>query len=153
MARSNFLKLARVSTRCIRSPLIPKRSLRALCITQTSKPNPLTTTRAFHASKPSFKGLSPETDNPQPKQPEAHTTSAAEPTEITLEEYHQVADACMDTIVAKLEQLQETREDVDVEFSVRIYLSPIHTLSLSFIPTKYTFMSLELSRAATYADN
>lgn len=120
MARSNLLKLARVSTRCTRFPLVPKSSLRALSIAQTSKssPLPLTAARAFSASRCAYKGLSPETDNPQPRQPEEHTTNAAEPTEITIEEYHQVSDAYMDNILAKLEQLQEAREDVDVEFSV-----------------------------------
>jgi frataxin len=80
-----------------------------------------------------FKGLSPETDDPQPKQPEAHAATAPSPTEVTMEEYHQASDAYMDTIVAKLEQLQEQREDVDVEFSVRIYFSSTYSLSLPFI--------------------
>ena len=132
MARSNLLKLARVSTCCIRSPLVPRSSLRALSIAQTSKPSPLTPARAFHASKPAFKGLSPETDDPQPKQPEAHTTSAAAPTEITMDEYHLVSDAYMDTILARLEQLQESREDVDVEFSVCALCSSL-TLFLSHL--------------------
>lgn len=106
--------------------------MRALSIAQTSKPSPLTPARAFHASKPAFKGLSPETDDPQPKQPEAHTTSAAAPTEITMDEYHLVSDAYMDTILARLEQLQESREDVDVEFSVCALCSSL-TLFLSHL--------------------
>jgi hypothetical protein len=45
-----------------------------------------------------------------------------------MDEYHQVSDAYMDTIVAKLEQLQEAREDVDVEFSVcTIHTFPWHS--------------------------
>ncbi len=123
MARSNLLQLARHSTRCIRTPLPARGSIRALPIIQTSKCNPVIASRAFHASKSAFKGLSPETDNPQPKKPEAHAASASQPTEISIEEYHQVSDAYMDTVVAKLEQLQEQREDVDVEFSVRNYTS------------------------------
>jgi frataxin len=120
MARSNLLKLARLSTRCARSPFVPRSSLRAISITRNSKPKPLIAARAFSASRCTYKGISPETDNPQPKQPEPHTTGAAEPTEITMEEYHQVSDAYMDNVMAKLEQLQEAREDVDVEFSVCI---------------------------------
>jgi hypothetical protein len=41
-----------------------------------------------------------------------------------MEEYHQLSDAYMDALVSKLEQLQEQREDVDVEFSVTISPSP-----------------------------
>jgi frataxin-like iron-binding protein CyaY len=42
-----------------------------------------------------------------------------------MDEYHQVSDAYIDTIMAKLEQLQEQREDVDVELNVRGYFSTI----------------------------
>lgn len=133
MARSTLLKLARLSVRCSYPRVTARSSLRASSIIQFSRPSPVVAARAFHASKPVFKGLSPETDNPQPKQPEAHTATAPSPTEITVEEYHQASDAYMDTIVAKLEQLQEQREDVDVEFSVRIYFSSTYSLSLPFI--------------------
>lgn len=38
--------------------------------------------------------------------------------ELTNEQYHEVADLYIDNLVAKLEQIQEEREDVDVEYSV-----------------------------------
>jgi len=154
MARSNLLKLARLSTRCIRSPLTARSSKRALSITQSSKSSPLIAVRAFHASKLVYKGLSPETDNPQPKQPEAHTATAAVPTEISIEEYHQVSDAYMDIVVAKLEQLQEQREDVDVEFSAGVLtlnFPPIGTYVLNKQPpNKQIWLSSPLSGPKRY---
>lgn len=45
-------------------------------------------------------------------------TSDAGPANISIEQYHQLSDEYMDSIVAKLEELQEEREDVDVEYSV-----------------------------------
>lgn len=43
--------------------------------------------------------------------------------ELTQEQYNELSDEYMDTMVEKLEELQEEREDVDVEYSVRSYLS------------------------------
>jgi frataxin len=41
------------------------------------------------------------------------------PASISIEQYHQISDEYMDAVVAKLEELQEAREDVDVEYSVQ----------------------------------
>ncbi len=77
--------------------------------------------RSISTSSLSLKGLSPESEDPKPPglEEEAKIT---EPTEITIEEYHELSDSYLDNIVAKLEQLQEARDDVDVEFSVSIPL-------------------------------
>lgn len=41
------------------------------------------------------------------------------PESISVEEYHEAADAYIDSILVQLEQLQEERADVDCEYSVR----------------------------------
>jgi hypothetical protein len=43
---------------------------------------------------------------------------ATEPTPLSTDQYHKLSDAYIDILVAKLEQMQEEREDVDVEYSV-----------------------------------
>lgn len=50
-----------------------------------------------------------------------------EPTPLSTDEYHKISDAYIDTLVAQLEAMQEEREDVDVEYSVRplIPFSPL----------------------------
>ena len=45
----------------------------------------------------------------------------SEPANITIDEYHKLSDAYIDGLVARLEELQEEREDVDVEYSVRYH--------------------------------
>ena len=45
--------------------------------------------------------------------------SAAEPTELTIEEYHQKSDAYIDSMVEALENMAEQREDMDVEYHVQ----------------------------------
>lgn len=65
------------------------------------------------------KGLSPESEiPPAPKDPEEISQPVVAAV-ITDAEYHALADEYLETIVAKLEELQEGREDVDVEFAVR----------------------------------
>jgi len=76
--------------------------------------------RSFSITAPTSKGLSPETENPQPTEPEASGSSAAVPAPLTDQQYNEISDDYMNTIVEKLEQLQEEREDVDVEYSVRL---------------------------------
>lgn len=75
--------------------------------------------RAFANASTLKKGILPETDNPPAKntEPEARVTA---PTDISIGEYHEVADRYIDHLVATLEELQEEREDVDVEYSAGV---------------------------------
>jgi len=59
----------------------------------------------------------PDTHDPQPPQnePEAHPT---QPTDVSDEDYHEHADRYMESAHDKAEQMQESREDVEVEYSV-----------------------------------
>ena len=130
MARTTLLKLARLSIRSTRpscthlSSLLPRRSLPKLSIlNSTSRSTPLILSRPLSSTGIALKGITPESSNPQPKEPESHDVSASSPTQITMEEYHLVSDEYMDRVVQKLEQLQEAREDVDVEFSVSFHPS------------------------------
>ena len=47
-----------------------------------------------------------------------------EPAAITVDVYHKLSDAYIDALLAQLEELQEEREDVDVEYSVNPPRSP-----------------------------
>lgn len=80
---------------------------------------PVTTRRPFSTTRQLTKGLSPESAEPAPKEAEtAAYESPSAPAEISVEEYHELADAYLDTLMEKLEALQEEREEVDVEYSV-----------------------------------
>lgn len=125
MARINILRICRLANRNVLSTSqrcqVP--AARALS-TKTILPAAGTVKSYISGSvrniscSPAFsKGIYPETDNPPAKslEPEA---KAKEPTELTNEEYHEAADNCIDRLVATFEELQEAREDVDVEYSV-----------------------------------
>lgn len=75
---------------------------------------PYPTPQHSHAYHPVRSISTTATLKASPPIPEASTLSA--------ESYHTISDAYIETLVAQLEELQEEREDVDVEYSV---LDPI----------------------------
>ena len=60
---------------------------------------------------------------PDTEHPVKEESAPAEPTygvvELSDSKYHELADAYLDAVLAKFEQLQDSREDVDIEYSVR----------------------------------
>jgi frataxin len=127
MTRTAISKLVRSSSQSLR-PLVSRSSsttirssiLRPAVLPITShgfRGSSIQAPRFFSTTRPSLKGLSPETDNPQPKESESHVTASG-PAEITIEQFHEVADEYLNALIEKLEQLQEETEEVDVEYSV-----------------------------------
>jgi frataxin len=46
------------------------------------------------------------------------SVSASGPADITIEQFHELADQYLEALIEKLEGLQEETEEVDVEYSV-----------------------------------
>ena len=63
--------------------------------------------------------MMPDQENPEPPKGEPEEAPPMQPTALEDEEYQVVADAWMDAINEKAEAMQEAREDVEVEYSVR----------------------------------
>ncbi|KAI9847385.1 MAG: Mitochondrial chaperone Frataxin [Sclerophora amabilis] len=82
--------------------------------------------RAFQTAVISLKGLSPDSEDPTPKD-SSESEPVAQPAEVSIEEYHTQADIFMDELLSKLEALQEERAEVDVEYTSGV-------LTLSFPP-------------------
>lgn len=89
--------------------------------------------RSFSTSKPAHKGLSPDSEDPKPKEAEKHAT-AAKPADLSTEKFHEFADQFIEAVIGKMEQLQEKREDVDLEYSVRLILSSGELLTTNKVP-------------------
>jgi hypothetical protein len=101
--------------------------------------------RQFSITMIKSKGISPESENPQPKEPETSGRDLA-PTELSIDQFHEVSDIYLERIVSKFEELQENREDVDVEYSVRLKLFLIQLLTgWSLGPTVYLSYRFELT--------
>lgn len=60
----------------------------------------------------------PDAENPAKATPEPETAGFAV-VELSDAEYHELADEYLDNVVGRFEELQDAREDIDVEFSVR----------------------------------
>lgn len=60
----------------------------------------------------------PDTENPaKPLNESEDVQPSAAVAELTDGEYHELADEYLDNVVGKFEELQDEREDIDVEFS------------------------------------
>jgi frataxin len=73
--------------------------------------------RNFAFSAPKATGLMPDTENPSTPKREPLATTLT-PAEITDEEFHTLSDAFLEKVHEKAEQVQEGREDVEVDYSV-----------------------------------
>jgi frataxin len=124
MARSNASKLARIACRSVQTTRVGRTTLPSISATPIllrRAPQlsiPITTRRLFSNSSVRT-GITP--DDKAPKTPETPPVTKT-PADITESEYHTVADEYMDKLLTHLEALQDTREEVDVEFSVSHHL-------------------------------
>ena len=146
---NNILKLSKLVSPT-RTALRTAHPLRATTITSSSflqssynisSGAPLSS-RAFSTTPRTLKGLSPESADPPPKEsePEAYEpTSSSEPADISIEEYHELSDAYLNGLIEKLEQLQEEREEVDVEYSVSTFLYPACNACILYADTQFVY--------------
>ena len=81
--------------------------------------NPITTSRLVSCSARSNAGLMPDQENPAPPESQPEEAPPLQAFALEDEEYHVIADAWMDAINEQAEAMQEAREDVEVEYSVR----------------------------------
>ncbi|OBT76092.1 hypothetical protein VF21_04861 [Pseudogymnoascus sp. 05NY08] len=161
MSRVNILRISRLANRNVlltsqrcQVPAARALSTKAiLAIAVANKSYISGSVRNFSCSQASPKGIYPETDNPPAKtlEPEA---KPQEPTELTIEEYHEAADTCIDRLVATFEELQEAREDVDVEYSagvLTLIFPPIGTYVINKQPpNKQIWLSSPISGPKRY---
>lgn len=82
--------------------------------------------RSYFSTSPArTRGIMPDTENPaKPLNESEEVQPSAAVAELTDGEYHELADEYLDNVVGKFEELQDEREDIDVEFSVRAALVP-----------------------------
>ncbi|KAK4111077.1 Frataxin [Canariomyces notabilis] len=119
MARPSVSKLARVAWRELQTPRAPSIILPRVFVAPVLSPplrrHPAPAAARRHISSSSDrKGITPD-DKPRenvvtPKVPKT-------PANITDAEYHTIADEYLDRLLSRLEEIQDEREEVDVEYS------------------------------------
>lgn len=73
--------------------------------------------RCFSVASVRCKGLSPDQEDPAPKESQP-TEHLQDPTPLEDEEYHERAELYLEEIVSRVEELQESKEDLELDYSV-----------------------------------
>ncbi|KAJ8122001.1 hypothetical protein ONZ43_g1690 [Nemania bipapillata] len=128
MARASASRLARVAVRGIATRSAVSASSRLLVLPRPRAPDldarPILRS-PFSTSQCLAKPLS------------ADDLKSAHPANITIDEFHKLADEYLEKILSKYEKMQDTRTDLDVEYSVRHFQS-----SAASFPAFFTVVSL-----------
>lgn len=114
--RPGLCKVARAASRGLRASRIARCTpVNIGVVSMVARPG---ATPKFMTTTSARKGITP--DNKAPKSKAAVTPEVIKtPADITDSAYHLVADEYLDRLVTYLENLQDEREDIDVEYSVR----------------------------------
>ncbi|KAM0343642.1 hypothetical protein ACHAPU_008394 [Fusarium lateritium] len=124
MSRQVASQASRLASRAIRSSAPVCRS--SFRVASTAYAARLSTSLAlsqsyFSTTASSKRGIMPDTEHPAKPLDE---TEAVDPppavAEISEQEYHELADEYLEKVVARFEELQDQREDIDVEFSAGV---------------------------------
>jgi frataxin len=65
-----------------------------------------------------MRGIMPDTENPANEAEKTEETIAV--AELSEAEYHELADAYLEKVLTRFEELQDERDDIDVEFSAGV---------------------------------
>jgi hypothetical protein len=84
--------------------------------------------RALHTT-PRQLGLMPESSDPPAPATESHDVPT-ERSEMTLQDYHERADQFMERLLARLEERQDEKGDLEAEYAVREFPT-LHSLARS----------------------
>jgi hypothetical protein len=109
MRPTNLTKLTRAACRGAQASRVARVFVRAMARPPVGLRSISTTSTHNIAILPDREG------KPKESEPSPVSVAAAD---ITEAEYHQLADEYLETLLSKFEELQDAREDVDVEFSV-----------------------------------
>ncbi|KND94382.1 Frataxin-like protein, mitochondrial [Tolypocladium ophioglossoides CBS 100239] len=154
MSRQGTIQASRLVTRAAQSSSAPRASFRlASCAPRAVLPQPICPRRLFTASATRARGIMPDTEHPV-----KDDTAKAEPTygvvELSDSKYHELADAYLDTVLVKFEQLQDSREDVDIEFSAGVMTITVANKGTYVInkrpPNKQIWLSSPISGPKRY---
>lgn len=120
MSQSSFLQASRAASRALRSSAISRTAVRPLpslshSVLRQAAPS---ARRCLSVSAPLRKGIMPDTESPA-KQPPASPEPSYGTVDLSESDYHDIADEYLDGVLTRFEALQDTREDLDIEYAVR----------------------------------
>ncbi|KAJ6789101.1 hypothetical protein PWT90_00403 [Aphanocladium album] len=153
MSRASLIQASRLTSRALRCPAAPRAAVRPLTHTTLRRAAPASL-RCLSRSAPLRKGIMPDSASPAAKEPLASPEPTYGAIELSESEYHDIADEYLDGVLTQFEALQDTREDIDIEFSSGV-MTITHTDKGTYVinkqpPNKQIWLSSPLSGPKRY---
>ncbi|KAG6101347.1 hypothetical protein E4U30_002354 [Claviceps sp. LM220 group G6] len=148
MSRHSITRLSRLLAQppCRRAPVTTTTTLLA-------RASPLCRRRTFCLSARQAKGIMPETENPS-KQDVAPAAPSMGVAPLSERAYHELADLYLESVLSEFEQQQDSREDVDVEYSAGVMTITVANKGTYVInkqpPNKQIWLSSPISGPKRY---
>ncbi|KAG6226265.1 hypothetical protein E4U34_007094 [Claviceps purpurea] len=121
--------------------------------TLLARASPLCRRRTFYLSARQAKGSMPETENPS-KQDVAPAAPSMGVAPLSERAYHELADLYLESVLSEFEQQQDSREDVDVEYSAGVMTITVANKGTYVInkqpPNKQIWLSSPISGPKRY---
>ncbi|KAL2005697.1 hypothetical protein VTN00DRAFT_10190 [Thermoascus crustaceus] len=81
--------------------------------------------RSFYATPSARKGISPETEDPEPPKPQSQNVAGGashvtEPSPLTNAQYHEYSEHYFNYLLSELEKAQEEGSDIEAEYSAGV---------------------------------
>ncbi|KAG6048279.1 hypothetical protein E4U39_007525 [Claviceps sp. Clav50 group G5] len=149
MSRHSISRLSRLLAQppCRRAPVITTTTSLLACA------SPLCRRRTFCLSARQAKGIMPETENPS-KQDVAPAAPSMGVAPLSERAYHELADLYLESLLSEFEQQQDSREDVDVEYSAGVMTITVANKGTYVInkqpPNKQIWLSSPISGPKRY---
>ncbi|KAG6180286.1 hypothetical protein E4U27_002841 [Claviceps purpurea] len=150
MSRHSIPRLSRLLAQppCRRAPITTTTTTALL-----ARASPLCRRRTFCLSARQAKGIMPETENPS-KQDVAPAAPSMGVAPLSERAYHELADLYLESVLSEFEQQQDSREDVDVEYSAGVMTITVANKGTYVInkqpPNKQIWLSSPISGPKRY---
>ncbi|OAA63052.1 mitochondrial chaperone Frataxin [Cordyceps fumosorosea ARSEF 2679] len=157
MPRTSLVQASRLASRALaRSPATRAAAVRAIppVLLSHSAAAPPAARRTFTLSTHRRKGIMPDTESPAAKEPPASPEPTYGAVELSESEYHEIADEFLEGVLTQFEALQDTREDIDIEFASGV-MTITHSDKGTYVinkqpPNKQLWLSSPLSGPKRY---
>ncbi|KAG6043158.1 hypothetical protein E4U17_001055 [Claviceps sp. LM77 group G4] len=149
MSRHSISRLSRLLAQppCRRAPITTTTT------SLLARASPLCRRRTFCLSARQAKGIMPETENPS-KQNIAPAAPSMGVAPLSERAYHELADSYLESVLSEFEQQQDSREDVDVEYSAGVMTITVANKGTYVInkqpPNKQIWLSSPISGPKRY---
>ncbi|KAK5132037.1 hypothetical protein LTR08_000374 [Meristemomyces frigidus] len=137
MSTPSAARMLRQANRTVSRTLTRQYQTRTLLPAITLRPAaPAAISRRFSISYPRTAGLMPDAEEPKAPEPEPDAHEITSPANVSEDEFHVHANRYMESLNEKAEALQDSRQDVEVEFSAGVMTITLPSPSGTYVINK-----------------